>query len=1051
MCKVVDIVEAIDSGFGYSREQLFAIKDEHVGPYVLPNEVLKTFRDLAIHKIARTKRGTRGGRYKPRPSQHRANSKNLTAVSLDSGESHEADDGVTLGLFNARSVKNKALLLSDFVYDLDLDLVCLTETWLAENDFSSIGNLCPPGYKFLNQPRVRGKGGGIALLYKSHLKVSKVDLKLFDSFECLYCLVQAPDISTFALSIVYRPPPNGKNGLSFKGFNNDFCDFLDSTILDYDKLLMVGDFNLHIDDENDKNAATFLNVTESYDLTQHVTAPTHNRGHTLDLIFTRSDQKLLNNLRVENNLMSDHYWILCKLNIRKPKVTSRTISYRNLKNISIDAFSQDIENSILSDRCQLSNLDEFVSRYNLTLSELLDKHAPLSLKKIVPHSNSPWYNSKITSIKICCRKAERKWRQTKLEVHKQIYLSCLETLHNAIKSSKKEYYQSKIDNSDPKCTYKIANTLLNKSSDILLPNFTSATSLATRFNKFFIDKIVKIRNDLQATSVKLNMFKSAPRLNNLTYENGKSAPNLSVFKPATDDEIKKIILNSKSTQCPSDPIPTHLLKQCITSLLPTITQIVNMSLSTASMPAKFKKAIVVPLLKKVSLNVESLKNFRPVSNLAFLSKVIEKVVAARLKEHMDTNQLHEIYQSAYKKFHSCETALLKVKDDILKAVDNKKCVLLVLLDLSAAFDTIDHDTLIRTLAEKIGLCGTALKWFQDYLSDRVQSVLVDGVESDIFNILFGVPQGSVLGPILFIIYTSPLGDIFRRHGVSYHLYADDTQIYISFTCNKVDEAFANMENCIADIKDWMTLNLLKLNAEKTEVIVIGSKAQLKGLSLGQIKIGTDSVTPTASARNIGVVFDSSLSMDQHVTNICKSAWHHLRELGKIRQYLDSKSAQLLIHSYVTSRLDNFNSLLFGLPQYEIDRLQRIQNAAARVVALAKKFDHITPVLKELHWLPITQRINFKILLLTFKALHNMAPTYITDLLKVSNNPRALRSNSKFLLVAPKTKYVKYGDCSFSYAAPLLWNNLPDSCRMAPTCEIFKNRIKTFLFKQAYDL
>ena len=167
---------------------------------------------------------------------------------------------------------------------------------------------------------------------------------------------------------------------------------------------------------------------------------------------------------------------------------------------------------------------------------------------------------------------------------------------------------------------------------------------------------------------------------------------------------------------------------------------------------------------------------------------------------MDINKLHERYQSAYKKFHSCETALLKVKDDILKAVDDKQCVLLILLDLSAAFDTIDHKTLIKILGEKIGLCGTALQWFQSYLSDRIQSVLVDGIESDVLNILFGVPQGSVLGPILFIIYTSPLGDIFRKHGVSYHLYADDTQICISFTCKQIDEAFSKMENCIADVK-----------------------------------------------------------------------------------------------------------------------------------------------------------------------------------------------------------------------------------------------------------
>ena len=157
------------------------------------------------------------------------------------------------------------------------------------------------------------------------------------------------------------------------------------------------------------------------------------------------------------------------------------------------------------------------------------------------------------------------------------------------------------------------------------------------------------------------------------------------------------------------------------------------------------------------------------SNLAYISKVIERVIAKRMVDHMDINNLHELLQSSYKKFHSCETALIKVQNDILEAIDGKKCVLLVLLDLSAAFDTVDHERLLHTLAERIGLCGIALEWFRNYLSDRVQSVIIDGVESDLWNILFGVPQGSVLGPILFIIYTSPLGDIVCKYGIDFHL------------------------------------------------------------------------------------------------------------------------------------------------------------------------------------------------------------------------------------------------------------------------------------------
>jgi hypothetical protein len=742
---------------------------------------------------------------------------------------------------------------------------------------------------------------------------------------------------------------------------------------------------------------------------------------------------------------------MADLSIAKPRAMPKVISYRKVKDIDIDALCVDISNSKLGKPTGCSDLNELVSDYNSTLADLLDHHAPLLSKKVVERPNTPWYTSDISSAKRDCRKAERRWRCKKLEVHRQLYVSSLHNLQMEIENSKKHYYKTKIEECDQKSIYKISNSLMNKSTFVSLPAFSSAANLATRFNKFFVDKIVKIREDLQSISLDLKNLTTNPTSYVFNIYKSYNPPTLSEFMPATEIEIKKIIMASKTTQCALDPIPTRLLKTCINALLPSLTKIVNLSLSTGVMPAALKKALVVPLLKKLNLNTEMLKNFRPVSNLAFLSKLIERVVAARIKHHMDTNNLHEVLQSSYKRFHSCETALLKVKDDILQEIDNNKCVLLVLLDLSAAFDTVDHEKLIKILAEKIGLAGAALKWFRDYLLNRIQSVIIDGVESNIWNILFGVPQGSVLGPILFIIYTSPLGDIFRHHGVSYHLYADDTQIYISFSCDKLPDAFTRMEQCIADIRCWMTSNLLKLNDDKTEVLLIGSKSHISKLQKVHLIVGNDTIVPADAARNVGVVFDSTMAMDKHVSTICKGAWHHLRQLGKIRQYLDTRSAAVLIHSYVTSRLDNFNSLLYGLPKYEIDRIQRIQNAAARVVSLTRKYDHITPVLQGLHWLPVIQRINFKILLLTFKALHEMAPTYISSLLKVSNNSRSLRSNSKFLLTLPRTRSVKYGDASFSHAAPFLWNKLPDECRMATSINDFKSKVKTFLFRQAFNL
>lgn len=194
-----------------------------------------------------------------------------------------------------------------------------------------------------------------------------------------------------------------------------------------------------------------------------------------------------------------------------------------------------------------------------------------------------------------------------------------------------------------------------------------------------------------------------------------------------------------------------------------------------------------------------------------------------------------------------------------------------------------------------------------------------------------------------------------------------------------------------------------------------------------------------------------MKLDKQVTQICKGAWGHLRNIRRIRSYLNENATEKLVHAFVSSKLDNFNSLLYGLPQWQLDKLQRIQNTAARIVSGTHKYDHITPVLIDLHWLPINQRIMYKILLLTYKSLNGKAPSYLTDLLHIINFPIGLRSNDNNLLSIPATNFVRYGDRAFSHAAPSLWNKLPHHIRDSTSVDIFKCKLKTFLFQQAFDL
>ena len=449
--------------------------------------------------------------------------------------------------------------------------------------------------------------------------------------------------------------------------------------------------------------------------------------------------------------------------------------------------------------------------------------------------------------------------------------------------------------------------------------------------------------------------------------------------------------------------------------------------------------------------VSYLKNYRPVSNLSFLSKLIEKIVALRLSNYLQNNNLHERLQSAYRKFHSTETALIKVHNDIITAIDNGQSVILVLLDLSAAFDTVDHGILLTRLSTRYGIRDRALDWFVSYLSDRTQFVKLDGSSSHSIHLAQGVPQGSVLGPILYSLYTSPLSDIADQHGMNYHFYADDSQLYISFktSClNDMEFSKSKMETCVRDIDLWMLRNRLKLNQDKTEVLVFSSSYRPRP-SLDNLMIVDEIVSCSPMARNIGVVFDNSLSMVPYVNAVCKSAFFHLRNISKIRKFLTPETTKATIHAFVTSKIDYCNCLLFGLPNYLLQRLQRVLNCAARVVYQSNKYDHITPLLMELHWLPVEQRINFKILLITYKALNGQAPTYITDLLCYYRPARPLRSSTQNLLRNPRYNLKNYGGRSFAVAAPRLWNALPLAVKNSNSVDTFKRQLKKHLFLCSY--
>ena len=950
---------------------------------------------------------------------------------------------VKLGFVNCQSVCNKASEIAGYVVDNNIDILALNETWLHPGDVDNhvIGDLTPSGYLFHHIPRV-GRGGGVGVLIRNSLSVTKQPKLDASSFESIDLSIKA--VSTcIHLLVIYRIPPSKKNKLSPAMFLEEFSKLLENVSTSSGQLIIVGDINIHWDDMKNSERKKLVELLENYDLSQHIEQPTHVHGHTIDMVITRNCDNLLRNVSVDS-LISDHHAILAELMCSKPPPVSKTIQYRKLKAIAHQDFINHIKSSSLCNSPQ-ANIDDLVAQYNTDLSNILEIHAPLKTKQFVERPLCPWINEEILKAKRVRRKYERIWRKSLLTVHKEMYIDQKQYVQDLISRAKKQYYNDKVEQceGDQAKLFKITESLLHQKGKTALPNHLSLADLANDFNTFFENKITKIR-------VELDQINTEYKPPEITF---KGSP-LSHFTPATETEISKLIKSSSSASCNLDPIPTSLLRtEFLDTLCPVITNIVNKSLSTGVFPSAFKHALVKPLLKKSSLDHNVFKNYRPVSNLAFVSKIIEKIVAARLRKHLQENNLNESFQSAYKKDHSTETALLRVHNDIMRAIDSGHGIFLILIDLSAAFDTIAHDTLLMLLSELIGIDGVALEWFRSYLNGRTQSVVIDDIVSALLFLLFGVPQGSVLGPLLFCIYILLLGIIIRKHNLNFHTYADDTQIYCSFNVKSMVSAKSALQQisaCVSEIRDWMAYFKLKMNDDKTEFIVICSPHFLNTFDQVTVTVGKTIINPSHSARNLGVIFDSNLNMKKQVSSICRSAFGQLRKIGSIRKFLTDDSTAQLIHAFVTSRLDYCNSLLAGLPDLTIAKLQKVQNVAARILTRTRKFDHISPILIDLHWLPVPLRIEYKLHLLTYRALNGSAPIYLTELLHPYVPSRTLRSASDNLLTPIRTKLSTYGDRAFSAVAPRLWNDLPIHIRTAESLTVFKSSLKTHLFKMFLD-
>lgn len=486
---------------------------------------------------------------------------------------------------------------------------------------------------------------------------------------------------------------------------------------------------------------------------------------------------------------------------------------------------------------------------------------------------------------------------------------------------------------------------------------------------------------------------------------------------------------------------------------PIIANLCNASFDQRTLPVDQKRAITRPLLKKPSLDPSDLNNYRPISNLSFLSKTVERLVDARFVTYADNNLLFPIYQSAYRTQHSTETALVHLYNDMVATVDRGEVGALVLLDMSAAFDTIDHGIMLDVLQRRFDVRDAALDWFASYFVDRTQVVVTGTDSSSVSELRIGTPQGSVLGPRSFVAYAEDVTDVFQKHSVRYHLFADDMQGIKYSKPSSVHEVTAGLGAFATTVNDWCASKRLQLNTKKTEVMWFGSATNLRKLSLADklIQVGPDTISPSAIVRDLGVFFDSELNMKSHVSRVARTCFYHLRRLRPVRRQLGQEVTARLVSAFVLSRLDYCNAVLAGLPASTLAPLQRVIHAAARLVFDLRPRDHVTSAVQALHWLPIRQRIEFKLCLLVHLVINRRAPAYLNDLITTTASvPRRAsnRSATNNNLIRQSTR-LKLGERAFSVAGPCAWNQLPTELKTITDTVVFKRKLKTFLFSAAY--
>ena len=914
---------------------------------------------------------------------------------------------------NIRSLLPKLNEIKLFLRDENIDILALTETWLTDGVSSADAHIA--GYELIRADR-GSRGGGVCFYFRDNLKYKVLNSSR--AIEQLWLMFTLSGTS-FIVGTVYRPPK-----FSAETFIDELENSFAACIPFSDRVICIGDFNIDLLGSGGREYTLLTSLLESVGATQVICEPTRTTDHTVKLIdhIVTLEPALIRDSGVIPCQLSDHDAVFCNLNCTKVPPKSVYKVFRNLSEINYDDFSYCLRQIPFNHIYFINDINDKLDFFNNNLLSLFDIFAPIKKRKLRSQS-PPWLTDNLKLMISLRDKAKEKYRQDGLPSQWEYYKSLRNLTNFTVKAEKRAYFKYVSGVKDKRVMWKKLHSLnVQRATQ---PPIPESLKKVDELNQYYIDSVNEIVNSLKINNAVVNNVDA-------------QSPVSCLFEFETVDValVGSLIRGLSSSSEGSDSISADMIKLCCPVILPYMTHIINFCIAGGLFPDCWKNAIVKPIPKVT--NPTQFKELRPISILPTFSKILEKVLKMQLVTFLEKTKLLPSTQSGFRKGYSCVTSMLAVTDDIIGAYDKGSVSVLVLLDFSRAFDTVNHGSLCNILSGA-GLGATSVGLIKNYLSDRTQVVKIDDSVSVRRLLTSGVPQGSILGPILFSAYTSHLYDVVKS--CQTYIYADDTQLLHTFPHTSLMTAI----NLINSDLNGLTLAArdlcLKINPNKSEVMLFGNKRLIPNL-LNNINICVDGkrLPIVDSAKTLGLVLDNSFRYTDQVTRYIKNAYAALRLLYPHRSYLTYETKRILCEALVLSQFNYMLPLYHpALSAYDSNRIQKVQNCCLRYIYGLRKYDHISHKLQSAGWLSMKNRAQLNALVLYHKLLFYETPPYLFNRIhfRDSIHDRVTRYRH---FISPPLHRTSLFKRSFSYHIYKSYNYISSSLkRLAP----FSFRVRVF--------